>query len=504
MDTQQENTAPVRPYFRPTTPSQREFLFRTAEETGNISQAARQAHVGRGTYYYWRDRYQENGMAGLGQERSRAPKRTRIPPVSEEVRDEVLAYYREHPDERSYRMIAHRLRQRHGRSVIGHTKVGEIIRAARAAGELDEPIPPAPASPQARPELPVVHAPQPGQTVHIDLCVVPLSHNGTNALASVSVSAAAEGVIPETSPSPAPASECPGQVFADPGLTYTEQMHTYARRREAKRASRGERKHRRRQKQAVRRELNARSDELRVQRRRQRQLRRQEDVAWRGRRAAHRAAQEHRRRQSPAERRASRAEWQAEQESWRAARQQRRQQIERRRAEDTAWRQARQEIRTALAALAQTPLVTTWLAILVVVDSATRLCLQLPLFVTGPHVTAEEIVAALRAHWPAGVQFVVSDNGAQFIAQAFARFAAEMGFLHVRIAPYRPQTNGIAERFVLTLKQWLEKRSWNGPDELAALLAEFIAYYNDRPHQGAELKGLSPNEYAALLKCSTC
>ncbi|MCR4405540.1 MAG: integrase core domain-containing protein [Anaerolineae bacterium] len=112
-------------------------------------------------------------------------------------------------------------------------------------------------------------------------------------------------------------------------------------------------------------------------------------------------------------------------------------------------------------------------------------------------------MAALRAYWPAGVQFVVSDNGAQFIAQVFARFAAEMGFLHVRIAPHHPQTNSIVERFVLTLKQWLEKRSWNDPDELAALLAEFIAYYNDRPHQGAELKGFSPDEYARLLKCST-
>jgi transposase InsO family protein len=97
---------------------------------------------------------------------------------------------------------------------------------------------------------------------------------------------------------------------------------------------------------------------------------------------------------------------------------------------------------------------------------------------------------------------VVSDNGAQFIAEVFARFAADMECLHVRITPHRPQTNGIAERFVLTLKQWLETRSWNSPDELAILLAEFIAYYNDRPHQGAELKGLSPNEYAA--RCQTC
>jgi len=492
----------VRPYFRPTTVSQRELLFRTVEETGNVSQAARQAHVGRGTYYYWRDRYTADGRAGLAQERSRAPKQTRIAPVGDEVQAEVLAYYRDHPNERGYRTIANRLRQRHGRAVIGQNKIGEIIRAARAAGVLEVPAPPAQAVAPSRPDLPVVHAPQPDQTVHIDLCVVPLTHDGAHALASVSTAAAASGVTPEALSPLAPPSDCPGQVFAETHLAYADQMRAYVERRQAKRASHGQRKRRRRQKQAARQALNVQSDELRVQRRHQREVRRQEDAAWRDRRTAHQTAVQQQRQQSRAERCASRLDGQIEQDSWRRARQLRRQQREQRQTEDAAWRQARTNIRQGLAELAQVPLVTAWLAILVVVDSATRRCLQLPLFVTGPHVTAEEIVAALRMHWPAGVQFVVSDNGAQFIAEAFAALAAHLGFLHVRIAPRHPQTNGIAERFVLTLKQWLETRSWNSPEELAALLAEFIAYYNDRPHQGAELKGLSPNEYAA--RCQTC
>jgi hypothetical protein len=242
MDTSQETPTPVRPYFRPTTASQRELLFRAAEETGNISQAARQAHVGRGTYYYWRDRCTADGLAGLAQERSRAPKRTRIAPVPDAVQAEVLAYYREHPDERGYRTMAHRLRQQHGRAVIGHTQVGEIIRAARAAGQLDEPATPTLAVPSPRPDLPGVHAPQPDQTIHIDLCVVPLTHDGAQALASVSTSAAASGVTPDTRPSPAPVSECPGQVFAATNLAYADQMRTYVERRRARRASKGQRK----------------------------------------------------------------------------------------------------------------------------------------------------------------------------------------------------------------------------------------------------------------------
>ncbi len=101
------------------------------------------------------------------------------------------------------------------------------------------------------------------------------------------------------------------------------------------------------------------------------------------------------------------------------------------------------------------------------------------------------------------MQFVISDNGTQFIAEAF-RFAQERAFVHGRIAPYRARTNGIAERFVRTLKEWLEAHSWNSPEELAALV-EFIEYYNDRPHQGAKLDGLSPNDFARrLTDCSIC
>jgi transposase InsO family protein len=266
----------------------------------------------------------------------------------------------------------------------------------------------------------------------------------------------------------------------------------------------GQRKHRRRQKQTARQALAIRSDELRVARRRPRLARRQEDATWRQQRAAHGKAVAQRRQQSRAARRASRAEWRQSQETWDRTRAARTEQLDRRTGEDTAWRAQRQDIRQQFAALAAAPLVTLWLAILVVIDNGTRRCLQLPLFVTGAHVTAEEIITQLRAHWPRDLQFVISDNGPQFIADAFAQFAKEMTFLHIRIAPHRPQTNGIAERFVRTLKEWLAWHSWQTADELAALLAEFIVYYNDRPHQGAELAGLSPNEYARQLGCSTC
>jgi len=473
-----------------------------------VTAAAHQAHVGRGTYYYWQDRYAAEGQAGLQAERSRAPTHPRLAPISAEICAEVLALYEANPHERGGRTIAARLRQAHdGQAVIGHSKVAEILRGARAtlsAPPVAAPSTPADSTLPASAAVTGVHAPAPLLTANIDLCVVPVTHDSRQAWASVSMSEAAAGATPEVVPQPPPAAAWPGQVFADATQPYTAQMQTYAAERTVKRTAKGQRKHRRRQKQTARQAAALRSDELRVARRRQRHARQEEDATWRKQRGAHREAATNRRQQTRAQRRASRDAWRQTTDTWAKTREGRQQQVEQRGTEDTAWRQARQELRSQLATLAALPLVTVWLAILVVVDNGTRRCLQLPLFVTGVHVTADEIIAQLRAHWPRELQFVISDNGAQFIADAFTQFAKDMEFRHIRIAPHRPQTNGIAERFVRTLKEWLEWHTWQSPEELTALLAEFIVYYNDRPHQGAELAGLSPNEFVRQLGCSTC
>jgi len=261
-------------------------------------------------------------------------------------------------------------------------------------------------------------------------------------------------------------------------------MQAYAEQRTAKRHAKGQRKHRRRQKQAERADARAQSDELRLQRRRQRLQRQQEDLAWKTKRLARQDAQRADRQRSKQQRRERRAERRARDLQWKADKAERQVQHRQRQTEDATWRQTRQAIREKLVALTDAaPFVTVWLAILVVVDNGTRRCLGVPLFTAGVHVTAEMVVSALRAICPPDLEFLISDNGAQFIADAFTQFLRDQECLHVRIAPRRPCTNGIAERFVRTLKEWLATRSWNSPQELEALLAEFILYYNDRPHQ---------------------
>ena len=145
------------------------------------------------------------------------------------------------------------------------------------------------------------------------------------------------------------------------------------------------------------------------------------------------------------------------------------------------------------------PIVTAWIAILVITDNCTRQCLGLPLFIAGSQLTAEMVVAALRVLLPADLQFLISDRGTHFAADVFQQFAKEAQFVHVVIARHRPQSNGIAERFVRTLKEWLADKAWQADQELLEFLHPFLLEYNDRPHQGLPVPGLSPNEYAKRI-----
>jgi len=64
----------------------------------------------------------------------------------------------------------------------------------------------------------------------------------------------------------------------------------------------------------------------------------------------------------------------------------------------------------------------------------------------------------------------VSDNGPQFSAQEFARFASEWDFSHVTSRPTYPQSNGLAEKAIHTAEQLLKKAKLEKRDPYLSLL----------------------------------
>ena len=56
-------------------------------------------------------------------------------------------------------------------------------------------------------------------------------------------------------------------------------------------------------------------------------------------------------------------------------------------------------------------------------------------------------------------EMVMSDNGPQYASTEFEEFATAYGFMHSTSSPYYPQSNGLAERTVKTMKKLLKESS---------------------------------------------
>ena len=83
---------------------------------------------------------------------------------------------------------------------------------------------------------------------------------------------------------------------------------------------------------------------------------------------------------------------------------------------------------------------------------------------------------------------IVSDNGPQFISEEFAAFMRANRIKHICSAPYHPASNGLAERFVQSLKMGL-KTSVSSGMSLSQRLANYLLTYRSSPHATT---GVSP------------
>jgi transposase InsO family protein len=87
---------------------------------------------------------------------------------------------------------------------------------------------------------------------------------------------------------------------------------------------------------------------------------------------------------------------------------------------------------------------------------------------------------------------ILTDNGASFRSKDFAKACRALNLKHSFTRPYRPQTNGKAERFIQSaLREWAYGIPYNHSSERTAMLERWIHHYNwHRPHQG--IKGFAP------------
>ena len=316
--------------------------------------------------------------------------------------------------------------------------------------------------------------------MNVDLCFVPWDHPVQGFLPAVSGSSGHLVVGHRPARKIAP----PGQVFQRTDWSYEAAMRRYVA-LTRNRLLRGKiaLPLPEPEKTGWRQEWEGRADRYRVVRRR-----RQEDADWLAERQAHHAIVDLYRAMTRKHRAAVAAEWQAQKQTWAGREAARKTQLAQRKTDNTTWH--------ARIRQCQRKVETVWIAILVVSDNATRQCWGLPVFASGAHVTTQEVTEALRGVLPAGLLFLISDQGTHFRSKALARLAQEKEFVHILVYRHRPQTNGIAERFVRTLKHDLHSLAWSGPEELQKLLAEMVPAYNNRPHQGLPIPGLSPNEFA--------
>jgi transposase InsO family protein len=82
------------------------------------------------------------------------------------------------------------------------------------------------------------------------------------------------------------------------------------------------------------------------------------------------------------------------------------------------------------------------------------------------------------------IRQVMSDNGSCYRWGGFRRATRELGIRHIWTRPYRPRTNGKAERFIQTLlDEWAYARVYGTSAERTAALPGFLERYNfRRPH----------------------
>ncbi len=127
-----------------------------------------------------------------------------------------------------------------------------------------------------------------------------------------------------------------------------------------------------------------------------------------------------------------------------------------------------------------------WDLVHVAIDDATRLAYA---EVLGDEKAATAVgflgrAVAFFASYGITVERVLTDNGSPYESTVHAVACRALGIRHLRTRPYRPQTNGKAERLIQTmLRGWAYGAIYRSSRERTAALDGWLWTYNHRrPH----------------------
>src|SRR5215213_2592881 len=126
-----------------------------------------------------------------------------------------------------------------------------------------------------------------------------------------------------------------------------------------------------------------------------------------------------------------------------------------------------------------------WEYVHVAIDDATRL-VYVEVLDDEKAITAVGFLRRAVAHFASfgvRVERVLTDNGACYRALVHALACRALAIKHLRTRPYRPRTNGKAERFIRTLIDgWAYGAIYRSSGERNAALAGWLDWYNGSDH----------------------
>jgi transposase InsO family protein len=97
-----------------------------------------------------------------------------------------------------------------------------------------------------------------------------------------------------------------------------------------------------------------------------------------------------------------------------------------------------------------------------------------------------ERALAFYARYGIRVERVLTDNGSAYVSVVHALACKTLGVRHLRTRPYRPQTNGKAERFIRTLiSGWAYGAIYRSSNERTNALDGWLWHYNHRRRHSA-------------------